>query len=288
MCSLTCRRQKTIEITNDCYQSFFSVEPTIRKDLVDIVRGIRSYPMIKTVGITTNGVILHRLLEPLAKAGLNSLNISLDSLVAEKFEFLTRRPAFARVLSNIRLALDMPEFYPLVKINCVVMQGVNTDELSDFVELTRHQSNLAVRFIEYMPFEENKWSQKKFFPYEEMLKTIQRKYDLEKLPSNDRSDTTKWYRIKDSDYQGKIGFITSMSEHFCSTCNRIRVTANGQLKVCLFDNKEVSLRDALRSDLTDEDVYQLIQRSLLKKDKEHLPMDVLATKENRPMILIGG
>ena len=209
----------------------FHLEPTIRKDLVDIVRGIRSYPSIKTIGITTNGVILHRLLEPLAKAGLNSLNISLDTLIQEKFEFLTRRAAFARVLSNIRLALDMPHFYPLVKINCVVMQGVNTDELNDFVELTRNQSNLAVRFIEYMPFDQNQWNDKKYFPYEEMLKIIKQKYNVEKLPSSDKSDTTKWYRVKDHDYQGRIGFITSMSEHFCSTCNRIRVTADGQLKV---------------------------------------------------------
>ncbi len=202
--------------------------------MVDIVRGIRSYPSIKTIGITTNGVILHRLLEPLAKAGLNSLNISLDSLIKEKFDFITRRTAFARVLTNIRLALDMPNFYPLVKINCVVMQGINTDELNDFVELTRHQSNLAVRFIEYMPFDDNKWSEKKYFPYEEMLKIIKQKYNLEKIIQDDKNDTTKWYRVKDHSYQGKIGFITSMSEHFCSTCNRIRITANGQLKVSSF------------------------------------------------------
>ena len=186
---------------------------------------------MKTIGITTNGVILHRLLEPLAKAGLNSLNISLDTLIKEKFEFLTRRAAFTRVLSNIRLALDMPEFYPLVKINCVVMQGINTDELIDFVELTHNQSNLAVRFIEYMPFDDNQWNEKKYFPYQEMLKIIKQKYNLEKVPDDDRNDTTKWYRVRDASYQGKIGFITSMSEHFCSTCNRIRLTANGQLKV---------------------------------------------------------
>ncbi|CAF1101798.1 unnamed protein product [Rotaria sordida] len=263
-------------------------EPTIRRDLIDIVHGIRSYPSIKTIGITTNGVLLHRLLEPLAQAGLNSLNISLDSLVKEKFEFLTRRAAFTRVLTNIRLALDMPNLYPLVKINCVVMQGVNTDELNDFVELTRDQSNLAVRFIEYMPFSDNKWTEKKYFPYEAMLKIIKQKYNLEKLYQEDKNDTTKWYRVKDSSYQGKIGFITSMSEHFCSTCNRVRITADGQLKVCLFDNKEVSLRDALRSDLNDEEIYSLIQRTLYKKEKEHLPVNILPTRENRPMILIGG
>lgn len=194
---------------------------------------------MKTIGITTNGVLLHRLLEPLAKAGLNSLNISLDSLVEEKFEFLTRRSAFTRVLSNIRLALDMPNLYPLVKINCVVMQGINTDELVDFVELTRNQPNLAVRFIEYMPFTDNKWSQKKYFPYEEMLKIIKQNYDLEKLVQHDKNDTTKWYRVKDNSYQGKVGFITSMSEHFCSTCNRVRVTADGQLKVSLLMRKIV-------------------------------------------------
>ncbi|CAF3909278.1 unnamed protein product [Rotaria magnacalcarata] len=268
--------------------SLLTLKPTIRKDLVDIVHGIRSYPSMKTIGITTNGVLLHRLLKPLAQAGLNSLNISLDSLVAEKFEFLTRRAAFTRVLTNIRLALDIPNLYPLVKINCVVMQGVNTDELTDFVELTRDQPNLAVRFIEYMPFSDNKWSNKKYFPYEEMLKIIKQEYDLEKLIQEDKNDTTKWYRVKDNAYSGKVGFITSMSEHFCSTCNRVRVTADGQLKVCLFDNKEVSLRDALRSGLSDEEIYSLIQRTLYKKEKEHLSVDILSTQENRPMILIGG
>ena len=195
------------------------------------MRGIRSYPSIKTIGITTNGVLLHRVLQPLAEAGLDSLNISLDTLVREKFEFLTRRSAFARVVANIRAALDLPHLYPLVKINCVVMQGVNTDELNDFVELTRDQSNLAVRFIEYMPFGENQWSERKYFPYEEMLKIIRQKYDVEKLPTDDKNDTTKWYRVRDASYKGKVGFITSMSEHFCSTCNRIRITADGQLKV---------------------------------------------------------
>lgn len=210
---------------------YFFLEPTIRKDLVDIIRGIRLYPSMKTIGITTNGVLLHRLLEPLAKAGLNSLNISLDTLIKQKFEFLSRRDAFTRVISNIRLALDMPKLYPLVKINCVVMQGINTDELIDFVELTHDQSNIAVRFIEYMPFDDNQWNKKKYFPYEEMLKIIKQRYNLEKLIQDDPNDTTKWYRVKDSSYKGKIGFITSMSEHFCSTCNRVRLTANGQLKV---------------------------------------------------------
>lgn len=231
--------RKKIFLTNqklkevDDMKFFFPfLEPTIRKDLIDIVRGIKSYPTMKTIGITTNGVLLHRLLEPLARAGLNSLNISLDSLIQEKFEFITRRSAFIRVISNIRLALDMPELYPLVKINCVVMNGINTDELNDFVQLTRDQPNLAVRFIEYMPFNENKWNQKKFYPYEEMLKTIRQRFPLEKLPQVDRNDTTKWYRVADRSYQGKIGFITSMSEHFCSTCNRIRLTADGNLKVC--------------------------------------------------------
>ncbi|CAF0730686.1 unnamed protein product [Adineta steineri] len=263
-------------------------EPTIRKDLIDIIRGIRAYPTMKTIGITTNGVLLHRFLEPLAEAGLNSLNISLDTLIKEKFEFLARRAAFTRVITNIRLALDMPKLYPLVKINCVVMQGINTDELNDFIELTRDQPNLAVRFIEYMPFSDNKWNEKKYFPYEAMLKIIKQKYNLEKLPPNDKNDTTKWYRVNENSYQGKVGFITSMSEHFCSTCNRVRITADGQLKVCLFDNKEMSLRDALRSGATDEEIYSLIQRTLYKKEKEHLPMNDLATSENRPMILIGG
>ncbi|CAF4515582.1 unnamed protein product, partial [Didymodactylos carnosus] len=179
--------------------------PTLRKDLVDIVRLIKSCDEIKTIGITTNGVLLNRYLKQLHQAGLNSLNISLDTLVKEKFEFLTRRLAFTRVIVNIREALDS-NYFPLIKINCVVMNKFNCDELCDFIELTRNQSTLAIRFIEYMPFDDNKWSDKKYFPYQEMLKLIKQHYsstDVEQIVSDDKHDTTKWYRIKN--YQGRFG-----------------------------------------------------------------------------------
>jgi len=120
-----------------------------------------------------------------------------------------------------------------------------------------------------------------------MLKIIGQKYELEKFfDQYDKHDTTKWFRIKS--YKGTFGFISSMSEHFCSTCNRVRLTADGQLKICLFDNKEVSLRDPMRAGYSDEQIYDIIQQTLYKKDKEHLPVDMLAQNKNRPMILMGG
>ena len=188
--------------------------------------------------MTTNGLLLSRKLPALKAAGLDLLNISLDTLVPAKFEFITRRKGFEKVMQGIETALQLG-YKP--KINCVVMAGLNDDELTNFVELTRDRE-LDVRFIEYMPFEGNKWNDKKMVPYQRMLELIRLKYGDQQLVrvEDAANDTSKAYRI--TGYLGKIGFITSMSEHFCGSCNRLRLTADGNLKVCLFGNAETSLR----------------------------------------------
>ena len=168
---------------------------------------------------------------------------SLDTMRPEKFEFISRRPraGHGRVLAAIERCLELG-VAPL-KLNCVVMRGLNEDEILDFVEMTRDKP-VDVRFIEYMPFDGNKWNTKKMVSYSEMMEIIRSRYtDFQRI-DDAPNDTSKGYKVPG--FKGQVGFITSMSENFCSSCNRLRLTADGNLKVCLFGNTEISLRDYLR------------------------------------------
>ncbi|XP_075719598.1 molybdenum cofactor biosynthesis protein 1 isoform X2 [Rhinoderma darwinii] len=239
-------------------------EPLIRPDVVDIIAQLRKLEGLKTIALTTNGINLARLLPKLKEGGLDVLNISLDTLVPAKFEFIVRRKGFHKVLEGIHRAVELG--YNPVKVNCVVMRGLNEDELTDFVALTEKQP-LEVRFIEYMPFDGNKWNFKKMVSYQEMLDTIRQKWpELEQVPTEITS-TSKAYKVPG--FQGQIGFITSMSDHFCGSCNRLRITADGNLKVCLFGNAEVSLRDWLRTGASEEELVQVIGAAVGRKKKQH-------------------
>ncbi|NXT56232.1 MOCS1 protein, partial [Pluvianellus socialis] len=256
-------------------------EPLIRPDVVDIVGQLYKLEGLKTIAVTTNGINLARLLPRLKEAGLNAINISLDTLVPAKFEFIVRRKGFHKVMEGIHKATELG--YRPVKVNCVVMRGFNEDELLDFVDFTKDLP-LDVRFIEYMPFDGNKWNFKKMVSYKEMLDTIKQRWpELEKLPC-EASSTAKSYKVPH--FQGQISFITSMSEHFCGSCNRLRITADGNLKVCLFGNSEVSLRDHLRSGASEEELVQIIGAAVGRKKKQHAGMFNISQMKNRPMILI--
>ncbi|XP_046440396.1 GTP 3',8-cyclase, mitochondrial-like isoform X2 [Daphnia pulex] len=258
-------------------------EPSIRPDIVELVDALKKLDGLKTLAMTTNGLLLSRKLPALKAAGLNMLNVSLDTLIPAKFEFITRRKGFEKVLQGIDVSLELG--YNPLKLNCVVMRGLNEDELHSFVELTRDK-DIDVRFIEYMPFEGNKWNGKKMVPYHEMLEIIRRKYsDLMRL-EDAANDTSKAYQVPG--YRGKIGFITSMSEHFCGSCNRLRLTADGNLKVCLFGNAETSLRDLLRDGASNEELIAVVGQAVGRKKKQHAGMSNLPSMKNRPMILIGG
>ncbi|XP_057716306.1 molybdenum cofactor biosynthesis protein 1 isoform X2 [Corythoichthys intestinalis] len=256
-------------------------EPLIRPDVLDIIAELRKLEGLKTIAVTTNGINLARLLPLLKDAGLDLINISLDSLVPAKFEFIVRRKGFHKVMEGIDKAIEMG--YNPVKVNCVVMRGLNEDELLDFVALTEKKP-LEVRFIEYMPFDGNKWNFKKMVSYQEMLDHIKQQWpDLEMLQTG-KSDTAKTFKVPG--FKGQVGFITSMSEHFCGSCNRLRITADGNLKVCLFGNSEVSLRDMLRSGASDEELLQIIGAAVGRKKKQHAGMFNISQMKNRPMILI--
>ncbi|XP_037861972.1 molybdenum cofactor biosynthesis protein 1 isoform X1 [Chlorocebus sabaeus] len=256
-------------------------EPLIRPDVVDIVAQLQRLEGLRTIGVTTNGINLARLLPQLQKAGLSAINISLDTLVPAKFEFIVRRKGFHKVMEGIHKAIELG--YNPVKVNCVVMRGLNEDELLDFAALTEGLP-LDVRFIEYMPFDGNKWNFKKMVSYKEMLDTIRQQWpELEKLPEEE-SSTAKAFKIPG--FQGQISFITSMSEHFCGTCNRLRITADGNLKVCLFGNSEVSLRDHLRAGASEQELLRIIGAAVGRKKRQHAGMFSISQMKNRPMILI--
>lgn len=300
-------------------------EPTVRKDIVSLMQKIGSLRRngLKELALTTNGISLHRKLEQMVDAGLTGVNISLDTLDPFEFQLLTRRQGFDAVMKSIKRVQELNKLGAGVKlkINCVVMRGLNDHQILPFVDMTQDE-DLEVRFIEYMPFDGNKWSQKKMLPYNEMLDIIRTKYpELGRL-RDARNDTSKTWQIPG--FKGRVGFITSMTHNFCGTCNRLRITSDGNLKVCLHGNAEVSLRDLLRKDhqgepmneaafeaiqqaeldrrkrdnvqLDGEGTWLSKERQLLevigaavkRKKAKHAGMGELENMKNRPMILIGG
>lgn len=257
-------------------------EPLIRKDAAAIMERLSSLPVELT--ITTNAFLADRYISTFRKAGMRSLNVSLDTLSADKFVLLTRRDKFHQVWNNIQLLLR-EDFR--VKLNCVVMKGVNSDEICHFVELTKAWP-LHVRFIEFMPFDKNNWQDKRVFTWHEILETVSEKYIFEKL-TDDPHDTAKKYRVPG--HMGTFAVISTMSAPFCTTCNRMRLTADGKMKNCLFSSGETDLLQALRRG---EDVEQLIRQNILdKKEKLGGQMEDYTTADpgtilNRTMISIGG
>ena len=178
-------------------------------------------------------------------SGLTAVNVSLDTLDPFQFTLMTRRNGHDAVMRSINRILEMNKMgaHIKLKINCVVMRGMNEREILPFVELGR-ENDLEVRFIEYMPFEGNRWSNGKMVGFKEMLAMIREKYPDTHKVQDHVNDTSKTYKVPG--FVGRIGFITSMTHNFCGTCNRLRITGDGNLKVCLFGNSEVSLRDILR------------------------------------------
>ena len=258
-------------------------EPLVRKDAAAIILALGKLPV--ELVITTNGTRIAEMLPVLKEAGIKTVNISLDTLQPDKFMLITRRDVFHQVRSNIELLLQ-EKF--IVKVNVVVMKGLNDGEIRDFIEWTRHNP-IQVRFIEFMPFSGNKWTSNKMFSYQEILDEIGKDFSV--LPvKSDPHDTAKGFMIPG--HEGSFAIISTMTAPFCSTCNRMRLTADGKLKNCLFSNGETDLLTALRNG---EDVLPLIQASILSKKKELGGQMVPNFEEldanainNRSMITIGG
>jgi len=258
-------------------------EPLVRKDAAEIIRMLSKLPVQLTM--TTNGTRIHEFIDVLKQANIHSLNISLDTLQAEKFQLVTRRDQFKRVYDNIQL-LIRNDFH--VKVNMVAMRGFNDSEINDFVEWTRNEP-VHVRFIEFMPFSGNRWTSNKVFTWKEILSVIEEKYSFLPL-QGDKHDTAKKYIVPG--HKGTFAVISTMSDNFCGNCNRMRLTADGKMKNCLFSDGETDLLGALRRG---EDVLPLIHQNIRAKAKElggqftNILNEVHSEEiHNRSMISIGG
>jgi GTP 3',8-cyclase len=258
-------------------------EPLVRKGAGEILTSLSQLPV--TLTLTTNGTRLHEFVEVLQEANVHSLNISLDTLQADKFNLLTRRNQFNQVYDNIHLVMNKG-FH--VKVNVVVMKGLNETEINDFVEWTK-DFPVHVRFIEFMPFSGNRWTSNKVFTWEQILAVIGEKYDPVRL-QDEQHDTAKKYTIPG--HAGTFAVISTMTSPFCGGCNRMRLTADGKMKNCLFSKEETDLLTAFRNG---EDILPLIQHSIGSKAKElggQFTTDfehIHATDiHNRSMITIGG
>jgi cyclic pyranopterin phosphate synthase len=299
-------------------------EPTVRRDIVSLMAQIGALRKdgLRELCLTTNGISLHRKLDSMVEAGLTGVNLSLDTLDPWQFQIMTRRKGFDAVQKSIERILELNRLGAGIKlkINCVVMRGVNDREILPFVDMTRDK-DIEVRFIEYMPFDGNKWSEGKMLSYSEMLDMIREKYPEVQRVQGHKNDTSKTWHIPG--FAGRIGFITSMTHNFCGTCNRLRITSDGNLKVCLFGNAEISLRDILRKSNADEpideeafeamkqiemdrrqglapadkplglapneaELLDVIGMAVKRKAAKHAGIGELEHMKNRPMILIGG
>jgi cyclic pyranopterin phosphate synthase len=261
-------------------------EPLVRKDAKEIILRLGALGINLT--ITTNGILVPHFIETFKEAGIHTVNISIDSLVKEKFNQITRRNYFNTVQQNIDLLLQ--EGFR-VKLNIVLIKDFNDNEIINFIELTKGK-NIQVRFIEFMPFSGNQWDKSKLVSFAEVMEFIQSHYKISYIERliDSANDTAKNYKIKD--FQGSFAIISSVTNPFCSSCNRIRLTADGKLKNCLFSNSETSLLTALRAG---QSILPLIHENLLTKNAVRGGMDDDLKfqnpdlfSQNRSMIAIGG
>ncbi|HWR32817.1 MAG TPA: GTP 3',8-cyclase MoaA, partial [Chitinophagaceae bacterium] len=258
-------------------------EPLVRKDAREIIERLSKYPV--ELAITTNGVFVHEFIETFKKAGIRSVNVSLDSLKREVNLGITGRDEFERVKQNINLLLQH-NFH--VKVNVVVIRNVNDTEVADFAAWTKNQP-LHVRFIEFMPFDGNAWENRKVVTQQEILDAIAERFTFTKL-TGEKNDTAKKYYIPG--HKGTFAIISSMSLPFCSGCNRMRLTTDGKMKNCLFSRNETDILTALRRG---DDITALIKECLAGKEEfrggqfSAIYEQTDASKiNNRTMIKIGG
>lgn len=261
-------------------------EPLIRKDIPVILEKLATLPV--ELSITSNAVIIDKFIDVLKANGVNKINVSLDSLDEGKFKHITRRNEFKKVYNNILLLVE--EGFK-VKVNAVLMKGFNDNEIIDFINFTKDLP-ISVRFIEFMPFDGNKWDMGKMVSYAEVMKYVNEAFENENFErlQDAPNDTAKNYKIKD--YKGTFAIISSVTNPFCDSCNRLRLTANGQLKNCLFSSGESDILTTLRAG---KSIEPIIRKAVQAKFKVRGGMDTLKKlkepklhNNNRSMITIGG
>lgn len=259
-------------------------EPLVKKGIETILSELGKLPI--ELSLTTNAILVDKYIDVIEQAGITSINVSLDSLQQNRNIAISRRDYHQRILSNIQLLLDRGFN---VKINVVLMRGVNDDEIIDFIEWSRNEK-IEIRFIEFMPFDGNQWNKDKTISYQEILDNAISQYGdngIQKVQDNP-NDTTRHFKINGA--KGSFGIISTVTNPFCDTCNRIRLTADGKIKNCLFSNDEIDLLSAHRKN---ESLTELIRFSILSKKKglggmNDFSKSELSDYENRSMIAIGG
>jgi cyclic pyranopterin phosphate synthase len=257
-------------------------EPTVRTDLPKLVAMVREAAPEAEMSMTTNGVLLDRLSVPLAEAGLDRVTVSCDSLLQHRFAEMTRRDALEKVHAGIAAAVAAG--LTPVKINCVVIAGQNEDEVVDFARYARRTGH-EVRFIEYMPLDaDNAWERDKVVGAADVLQAIDAEFPL--VPEHGPEPATT-YRFADG-APGAVGVIASVTEPFCDTCNRLRLTSDGQLRACLFALDEVNLRDPLRAGASDDELAGLIREGVWRKWEGHRINHPDFVRPARSMSMIGG
>jgi cyclic pyranopterin phosphate synthase len=259
-------------------------EPLVRRDLWRLVEQLSAIEDVHDLSLTTNGYLLTRQVGDLVRAGLRRINVSLDSLAPDRFFQLTRRDALAQVLEGLEAAQEYEELRP-IKVNVVALRDFTEDEVLRFAEFAR-QHPYEVRFIEFMPLDaDHAWTRDKVLPNAEIVAMIDAVYPLEPV-GRERHGTARRYRFADGN--GSMGFISPVSEPFCGDCNRIRLTAEGELRTCLFSLTETDLREPLRAGATDAELEAIVRDAVWRKELKHHVNDPGFVQPARTMSRIGG
>jgi cyclic pyranopterin phosphate synthase len=259
-------------------------EPLVRRDFPRLARMLSDIEDVAEVSVTTNGFLLDRDAEALVRAGVNRFNVSIDSLQRDRFFEMTRRDALPRVLRGLEALAAFPEAHP-IKVNAVALRGFTEDEVVPFARFAREHP-YEVRFIEFMPLDADRaWEIDKVLTGEEIRAAIDAVFPLEPEP-RDAHATARVYRFADG--RGRIGFINPVSEPFCGDCNRIRLTAEGKLRTCLFSINETDLRGALRAGASDDDLEQIVRDAVWRKELKHHVNEPGFVQPARSMSAIGG
>ena len=259
-------------------------EPLVRRDFPRLAAMLAQTPGVEDLSVTTNGYLLERHAEALVRAGINRFNVSVDSLQRDRFFELTRRDALPQVLRGLERLADFPEAHP-IKINAVAIRGFTEDEVIPFAEFAR-RTPYEVRFIEFMPLDaDHAWTEDQVLTGAEIRDAIDAVYPLESQPREPHA-TARVYRFADGN--GKIGFINPVSEPFCGDCNRVRLTADGRLRTCLFSLNETDLRGPMREGEDDRELEQIIRDAVWRKELKHHVGEPGFIQPARSMSAIGG
>jgi len=259
-------------------------EPLVRRDFPRLAGMLARIPGVHDLSVTTNGFLLGRDAAALVEAGVQRFNVSIDSLQRDRFFEMTRRDALPQVLEGLEALAAFPQAHP-IKVNAVAMRGFTEDEVLPFAQFAREHP-FEVRFIEFMPLDaDHAWTPDSVLSGDEIRAIIETRFPLEPEP-REPSATARVYRFADG--QGRIGFINPVSEPFCGDCNRIRITAEGRLRTCLFSLNETDLREPLRSGASDDELEQLIRDAVWRKELKHHVNEPGFIQPARTMSAIGG